>query len=62
LPSGYTWIDHVKKVTATTMDELFEAQSKDAAWSDRSFDINNALETTDGALVVEATVSGTLKR
>jgi predicted ester cyclase len=58
--SGYTWIDHVRGVTATTMEQLLEAQAEDAAWSDRSFDIVSALETTDGALVVQATVSGTL--
>jgi hypothetical protein len=58
--SGYTWIDHIKGVTATSMEQLLEAQAEDAAWSDRSFDINKALETTDGALIDQATVSGTL--
>ena len=40
--SGYTWIDHITGVTATSMEQLLEAQAEDAAWSDRSFDINSA--------------------
>ena len=58
--SDYTSIDHHRGVTATTMEQLVEAQAEDAAWSDRVFDIAKALETTDGALVVQATISGTL--
>jgi len=42
------------------MDELLEAQAEDAAWSDRTFDITNVLETTDGGLVVQATIGGNL--
>jgi hypothetical protein len=42
------------------MEQLLEAQAEDAAWSDRSFDITNVLETTDGALVVQATITGRL--
>lgn len=57
---GYTWIDHVTGITATTMEQLLQAQAEDAVWSGRSFDVTNALETSDGALVVQATISGTL--
>ena len=58
--SGYVSIDHHKGVAYRTMDELLAAQAEDAAWSDRTFDIAHALETTDGALVVQATISGQL--
>jgi ketosteroid isomerase-like protein len=60
IAAGYVWIDHTAGVVARTVDELLAAAAEDAAWSDRTFDITNALETTDGALVVQATVSGTL--
>ena len=58
--NGYTWIDHVRGTTAETIEQLLEAQAEDAAWSNRSFNIIRALETTDGALVVQAAISGTL--
>lgn len=57
---GYVWIDHTKGVVAETMEQLLESQSEDAAWSQRTFDITNSLDTTDGALVVQATISGVL--
>lgn len=57
---GYVWIDHTTGVVARTADELFAAAAEDAAWSDRIFEITNVLETTDGALVVQARISGTL--
>ena len=57
---GYMSIEHHRGVTCRTMEELLEAQAEDAAWSDRTFEITNTLETTDGALVVQATISGRL--
>jgi hypothetical protein len=57
---GYVGIDRHKGVTYRTTDELLEAQAEDAAWSDRSFDITNAMETADGALVVQVTIAGRL--
>jgi ketosteroid isomerase-like protein len=57
---GYVWIDHTTGVVARTADELLAAAAEDAAWSDRTFEITNMLETTGGALVVQARISGTL--
>jgi hypothetical protein len=57
---GYLWIDHTFEVEARTPDELRKAMNDDSAWSNRTFAINNAMETTDGALVVQATETGTL--
>ena len=57
---GYVWIDHTTGVVARTAEELLAAAAEDSAWSDRTFEITNVLETTDGALVVQATISGTL--
>jgi ketosteroid isomerase-like protein len=54
---GYVWIDHTEEIVAQTIEELLEAAAEDAAWSDRIFDITNVLETTDGALVVQAASS-----
>src|SRR5947208_2972183 len=53
----YVCIDHTTGVVARTIDELLAAA---AAWSDRTFEITSALETIDGALVVQARISGTL--
>jgi ketosteroid isomerase-like protein len=57
---GYVWIDHSEEVEARTPDQLHQAMQEDAAWRDRRFVIEQALETADGALVVQATVTGTL--
>ena len=57
---GYVSIDHQRGVVAETMEQLQQAAAEDAAWSQREFDITNVLETTDGALVVQATISGNL--
>jgi ketosteroid isomerase-like protein len=58
--SGYVSIDRHKGVIYRTIDELLEAQAEDAAWSDRTFDITNAMETTDDALVVQVTIAARL--
>jgi ketosteroid isomerase-like protein len=57
---GYVWVDHTREVVARATEELQRALQEDSAWSDRTFDITNAVETTDGTLVVQATISGTL--
>lgn len=56
----YVWIDHMNRVVARTPDELMTAAAEDTMWSDRTFEITNTLETVDGALIVQATVSGVL--
>ena len=43
-----------------TIDEFVDAAVENSAWSDRTFGIKNVLKTTDGALVVHVTISGTL--
>jgi hypothetical protein len=57
---GYTWIDHTTDVVATTPQELEAALVEDLQWSDQKFVIKQAIETTDGAVVVQATVTQTL--
>ena len=56
----YVWIDHTKGIVARTAEELLNATAEDSVWSDRTFEITNVLETVDGALVVQATISGVL--
>ena len=61
LVSGaYIWIDHTTNVVARTPEELQEAKAEDSAWSDRKFVIDRAMDTSDGALVVQMTVTQTL--
>jgi hypothetical protein len=58
---GYTWIDHATDIVATTQEQLQAAlEDTDLAWSDQKFTINRASETTDGALVLQATITQTL--
>lgn len=57
---GYVSIDHQRGIVAETIEQLRQARAEDDAWSQPEFDITNVLETTDGALVVQATISGTL--
>jgi ketosteroid isomerase-like protein len=57
---GYMWIDHTTDVVATTAEELQAAVEEDRAWSDRKFVIDNAMDTADGALVVQITNTQTL--
>jgi predicted ester cyclase len=58
---GFVWVDRQKGVECRTIDDFVDAISEDTAWSDsRNFDITNSMETTDGALVVQVTISGNL--
>ena len=57
---GYTWIDHTNGVVATTPEQLEAAMVEDLQWSDYNFEIKQAMETTDGAVVVLATLTKTL--
>ena len=57
---GYTWIDHGAGVVARSPEELRAATADAEAWSNVRFDIQNAFETRDGAIVVQAVQSGTL--
>lgn len=57
---GYVWIDHTKEVVARTPAQLSQAMEEDSAWSDRHFEIEQVLETVDGALVVQSRMSGVL--
>ena len=57
---GYTYIDHTTDVVAATPQQLEAALVEDLQWSDQKFGIKQAIETTDGALVVLATLTQTL--
>lgn len=58
--AGYTWIDHTQDVVARTSEELQVSLQEDLAWSEQKFVIDHAVETVDGALIVQATISQTL--
>ena len=57
---GYTYIDHTTDVVANTPEQLEAALVEDLQWSEQKFGIKQAIETTDGALVVLATLTQTL--
>jgi predicted ester cyclase len=57
---GYTYIDHTTDVVATTPQQLEAALVEDLQWSDQKFGIEQAIEGTNGAVVVLATLTQTL--
>ena len=57
---GYVWIDHGTGVVARSPEEQREALVDASAWSDTAFEITNAFETDDGALVVQVDQSCTV--
>jgi hypothetical protein len=58
--ADYMWIDHTTDFVARTPEELRAAKEEGAAWSDRQFVIDRAMDTSDGALVVQITNTQTL--
>jgi hypothetical protein len=61
LVSGsYIWIDHTVDFIARSPEELIAAKVEDEQWSDREFVIDRAMETADGTVVVQLTVTQTL--
>jgi hypothetical protein len=57
---GYTYIDHTTDVVAATPQQLEAALVEDLQWSDQKFGIKQAIQATDGAVVVLATLTQTL--
>jgi ketosteroid isomerase-like protein len=57
---GYIWIDHTTDVVARTPEELLAAKEEASVWSDLDFVIDRAMDTADGALVAQMTVTQTL--
>jgi ketosteroid isomerase-like protein len=58
--ADYIWIDHAADLVAKTPEELRASQEEDAAWSDRQFVIDRAMDTSDGALIAQITNTQTL--
>ena len=58
--ASYIWIDHTTDFVARTPEQLQASREEDAAWSDREFVIDRTMDTTDGALVAQMTVTQTL--
>jgi ketosteroid isomerase-like protein len=58
--AGFVWIDHGTGVVARSAEEHREALIDASAWSDTRFDITNAFETADGAIVVQVDQSCTV--
>jgi ketosteroid isomerase-like protein len=54
---GFVWIDHATGVVARSPEEHREATIDTSPWSDTRFEITNAFETSDGAIVVQVTQS-----
>jgi predicted ester cyclase len=54
---GYVWIDHATGVVARTPEELQGALADAQAWSNTRFTIENAFQTDDGTVIVQAVQS-----
>jgi steroid delta-isomerase-like uncharacterized protein len=59
LGESYTLTDRALDHVYRTPEELRESIREDAAWADRELDIERVLETADGTVVVQATMTGT---
>jgi predicted ester cyclase len=55
--AGYVWIDHATGVVARTPEELQDALTDAQAWSNTRFQIEDAFETGDGTVIVQAVQS-----
>ena len=54
---GYEWIDRARNFHARTQDELIESMQDDSAWTGRELNVERVMETTDGTVIVQASVS-----
>jgi hypothetical protein len=59
LGGSYTLRDRALDRVYRTPEELRESVREHAAWADRKLDIERVMETSDGAVVVQATMTGT---
>jgi ketosteroid isomerase-like protein len=57
---SYTFIDHTTDVVARTPEEMQIAGEEALAWSDLRYENPQVHETTDGTLIVQATLTRTL--
>ncbi|MGO9385419.1 MAG: ester cyclase [Mycobacterium sp.] len=57
---GYVWIDHVTGLTARSEAELHEAQEDASAYSSARYDIEQAFEATNGAIIIQGRHTCTL--
>jgi predicted ester cyclase len=59
----YVWVDRalgvVLDIDVATAEELERATADDAAWSDRTLDIERIIEATESTIVIQATVTQT---
>ncbi len=58
----YVWIDHFRKIRASTPEQLAEAIEDDGASNDRHLEIERIVETVDGEVLLQATVTATHTR
>jgi predicted ester cyclase len=59
LGGSYVLSDRALGRVYRTPDELLESIRDDAAWADRDLDVERVMETIDGTVVVQATMTGT---
>jgi ketosteroid isomerase-like protein len=59
---SYTFIDHTTDVVARTPEEMQIAGEEALAWSDLRYENPQVHETTDGTLIVQATLTRTADR
>jgi predicted ester cyclase len=59
LGGSYTLSDRALGHVYRTAEELQESIREDAAWADRELGVERVMETSDGTVVVQATMTGT---
>ncbi len=59
LGGSYSLIDRSLGRVYRTAEELQQSIREDEAWADRELDVERVIEGTDGAVVIQATMTGT---
>jgi ketosteroid isomerase-like protein len=57
ISEGYEWFDRARNFHARTQDELLESMQDDAAWTQRELNVEGVMETTDGTVIVQGSVT-----
>jgi len=59
LGESYVWIDHCQGVVAESIEDLLRVAEEHAGWTDREFKIDRIMETLDGTVIAQGTLTQT---
>jgi predicted ester cyclase len=59
LGESFVWIDHCQGVVARTIEDLLRIAEEHSGWIDRVFDIERIMESVDGTVIAQGTLTQT---